>query len=95
MITAGVASAKDGKSSGSSEYSQTKRLLKIWAAGMKYQKRKAIAAKIAEHTHSSSSRVMKDTLPYLQEIFRKNKAEGDKIAEDLELGSEELDWLRK
>ena len=38
---------------------------------------------------------MKDTLPYLQVLFKENKVEGEKIAEDLELEKEELDWLRK
>jgi hypothetical protein len=62
---------------------------------MKYQKRKAIAAKIAGKTHTSSSRAMKDTLPYMQAIFRKNKKLGNEIAEGLELEKEEVAWLRK
>ena len=62
---------------------------------MKYQKRKAIAAKIAEKTHTSCSRVLKDTFPYLKTIFKKNKKLGEEIAEDLELEKEELAWLTK
>jgi len=95
LLTAGIAVSKDEKYKQFVSYTPTKRLLKIWAAGMKYQKRKAIAAKIAEKTHTSSSRVMKDTLPYLQVLFKKNKKLGKEIAESLELEKEELDWLRK
>jgi len=95
LLTAGIASSKSEKSREFVQYTPTKRLLKIWAANMKYQKRKAIAAKIAEKTHASSSRVMKDTLPYLHAIFRKNKKLGEQIAEDLDLEKEELAWLRK
>lgn len=95
LLTAGVATAKKEKYKEFVRYSPTRRLLKIWGANMKYQKRKAIAAKIAEKTHTSSSRVMKDTLPYLQVIFRKNKKLGQQIAEDLDLEKEEFEWLRK
>lgn len=95
LLTAGIAVAKTEKKREFVQYVQTKRLLKIWAANMKYQKRKAIAAKIAEKTHTSSNRAMKDTLPYLQEIFRKNRNLGEEIADGLELEKEELEWLRK
>jgi len=95
LLTAGVATAKDNKSTSQVEYTETKRLLKIWMSNMKLSKKKSIAAKIAEHTHTSTRRVMKDTLPYLQVLFKENKSEGEKIAEDLELEKEELAWLRK
>jgi len=95
LFTAGIAASKSEKYKSFVQYTQTKRLLKIWASNMKYAKRKAIAAKIAEKTHTSSSRVIKDTLPYLHELFRQNKSEGEELAEFLELDREELDWLRK
>ena len=69
--------------------------LEIWMANQKYAKRKSIAEKIAEKTHSSAKRVMADTLPYFQEIFRKNKALGNLMAEELGLGEEEAEWLAK
>lgn len=95
LLTAGIATSKTGKNKDFVKYTETKRLLKIWMANMKYQKRKAIASKIAEKTHASSKRVMRDTLPYLQELFRQNKKLGEEIAEDLGLEKEELEWLRK
>ncbi len=95
LLTAGIASSKSEKNREFVQYTPTKKLLKIWAANMKYQKRKAIALKIAEKTHTSVSRVMKDTLPYLQVIFKENKKMGEQIAEDLDFEKEELAWLRK
>ncbi len=95
LLTAGVAVSKTEKNKDFVEYTETKRLLKIWMANMKYQKRKAIAAKIAEKTHTSSKSAIKDTLPYLQQLFKGNKKLGEKIAEELELEKEEFDWLRK
>lgn len=94
-LSAGVAVSKDEKYRKFVQYGPTKRLLKLWMANQKYAKRKSIAEKIAEKTHSSAKRVMKDTLPYFQEIFRKNKALASVMAEELNLGEEEVEWLRK
>jgi len=95
LVTAGIAVAKDSKYKEFVEYKPTTRILKLWMAKQKYAKRKAIARKIAENTHSSSKQVIKDTLPYLQVIFQKNKKQADLIAEELELNNEEVEWLRK
>ncbi len=95
LITAGVAVSKDSKYKEFVSYKPTTRILKLWMAKMKYAKRKAISQKIAEKTHSSSKQVIKDTLPYLQVIFNKNKKQSDLIAEELELNNEEVEWLRK
>lgn len=95
LLTAGVSASKTEKYKGASKYEETKRLLKIWMANMKYAKKKAIAAKIAEHTHTSSGRVMQDTLPYIQTIFKRNKELGSQLAEELDLDPNELAWLRK
>ncbi len=95
FLTAGIAVSKDERSRCNIDYEQTKRLLKIWAANMKYQKRKAVAAKIAEKTHTSSSRALQDTLPYIQAIFRNSPAKAEELADWLELDSEEAAWLRK
>ena len=62
---------------------------------MKYQKRKAIAEKIAEKTHTSTRRVIQDTIPYLQQIFKKNKALSKELAEEFELDKDEVEWLCK
>ena len=95
LLTSGVAVAKDEKYKEMIKYGPTTRILRIWRANMKYHKRKAIAAKIAEHTHSSTKTALTQTLPYLQIIFKKNKRVAASITEDLELDKDEVDWLRK
>ncbi len=95
LITAGVAAAKDEKYKCFTSYKPTTRILKLWRANMKYQKRKGIAEKIAEKTHSSSRRALQDTLPYISFIFKSNKKQAEKIAISLGLNREETDWLKK
>ena len=94
-LSAGISVSKDEKYKKFVQYGPTQRLLKLWMANQKYQKRKAIAEKIALKTHSSAKRVVTDTLPYLQQIFKKNKEEGKEIADELDLSEEEVEWLRK
>ena len=57
-------------------------------------KRKAIAEKIAETTHSSVKDIVKD-IPYLQVIFKNNKKMAYSISEELDLNKEEVGWLKK
>ena len=95
LLTAGVAVSKDEKNKDIVAYKPTGRILKLWWAKQKSMKKKAVAFKIAQHTHTSSKRALQDTLPYMQQIFRKNKIISDKIAKQLELDKEEVQWLRK
>ncbi len=95
LISAGVAVAKDEKYRGFTSYKPTTRILKLWRANMKYQKRKSIASKIAEKTHTSSKRALQDTLPYLSLIFKKNKELSGKLAQDFEFDNDEIEWLKK
>ncbi len=92
-LSAGIAVSKDEKYKKFIRYGPTKRLLKIWMANRKYQKRKAIAEKVAEKTHSSAKRALHDTLPYLQAIFQKDIDSGMKLADWLELDREEAEWM--
>jgi replication factor C large subunit len=94
LLSAGVAVAKDEKYVGVVKYEQTKRLLKIWQANMKYQKRKAIASKIAVVTHTSSKQTIKH-LPYLQKLFQHNHPSVKAIAEQCDLDPEEVEWLSR
>ena len=95
FMTAGIAVSKDEKYSGLTSYKPTTRILKLWRANMKYQKRKSIASKIAEKTHTSSKRALQDTLPYLTVIFKKNKKIAGQIAQEFELDKDEVEWLKK
>lgn len=95
LLTAGIAVAKDAKYKTPPKYEQTTRLLKIWQANMKYAKRKAIAQKIAQATHSSTKKSLHHTLPCLQTIFKNNTQQGQQLAKELKLDEEEIEWLRK
>ncbi|MFH1506017.1 MAG: replication factor C large subunit, partial [archaeon] len=95
LLSVGIALSKDEKYKHFVSYTPTKRILKMWQANMKNMKKKAIAEKIALGTHTSSKRVMRDTLPYLQVLFKRGFRESKAIAEEYELTKEEVDWLRK
>ena len=94
LITAGVAVSKDEKYKKFVQYKPTGRLLKLWWAKQKSLKKKAIAAKIAERTHSSAREVLKD-IEYFKVIFKKNKEMAKEIGDELNLDKEEVEWLRK
>ncbi|MBI1935727.1 replication factor C large subunit [Candidatus Woesearchaeota archaeon] len=94
LITAGIASAKEEKYKKLVEYKPTGRILKIWWANQKLAKKKAIAQKIAERTHSSTKDVLKSTMPYLPYIFS-NKNMARLVIDELELDKEEVEWIRK
>ncbi|MEM4239641.1 MAG: replication factor C large subunit [Candidatus Woesearchaeota archaeon] len=95
LLTAGIAVAKDAKSKNPPKYERSSRLLKIWMANMKYSKRKAIAQKIADATHSSSKTALHHTLPALQVVIRNNQEQEKILAEELDLDDEEVEWLKK
>ncbi|SRR3989344_2523820 len=92
LLTAGISSAKDEKNPDFIPYRQTMRFLRMWQAKMKNAKKKEIAVKLAQRTHTSTNSAMKQ-IPYLQAIFR-NKG-GTEIAAELELSDEETEWLGK
>ncbi len=92
LLTAGVSSAKTERNPNFIPYKRTMRLLKIWQANMKYAKKKEIAAKLAEKTHTSS-RVAMQQVPYFQAMFRKEVNQD--LVQELELTDDEVAWLRK
>ncbi len=93
FLTAGVAVSKDKKYDNFVSYRPTTRILKLWQANMRYQKRKAIAEKIALKTHCSAKKALQGTLPYLKVIFEKNKKDAKGLADFLDLSKEEVGWL--
>jgi len=94
LMTAGVAVSKDEKNKEFIQYKPTGRILKMWWAKQKSMKKKAIAAKIAEKTHSSAREVLKN-IDYFKVIFQNNQEMAENIAEDLDLNQEEIDYLKK
>ena len=95
LITAGIAVSKKEKYGHYVQYKPTGRLLKLWWAKQKAMKKKAIAEKIAEKTHTSAKGALKSTLPYLQAAFKKNKTFRNSLIEELNLSAEEAEWLKK
>lgn len=94
LMTAGVAVAKDERYKFVG-YKPTSRILKMWMANMRNAKKKSIAAKIAEKTHTSTKRVEQDVLPFLQIAVNKDKILLDKIFDEFELSKDEVMWLKK
>jgi replication factor C large subunit len=95
LVTAGIAIAKDKKYNSTSAYKPTSRLLKIWIYNNANAKKKSISQKIAQTTHTSAKRAYRDTVPFLQAIFKKNKKMSEAIAQESGLAEEEVEWLRK
>ncbi len=93
LITAGIASAKKEKYKNFVEYKPTGRILKLWWAGQKAAKKKEIARKIAEKTHSSKKEILKSTMPYLPVMF-KDKEMRNNIINYFDLNEEEVEWLK-
>ncbi len=93
LITAGIAVSKDEKYHKLVQYKPTSRILKMWWAKQKNMKKKAIAEKIAAKIHASTKEIIKD-IEFFRVIFKKNKDMAKKIAEYLNLGSEEIRWLK-
>ncbi|NQU79846.1 replication factor C large subunit [Candidatus Woesearchaeota archaeon] len=95
-LSAGVAVSKDEKYRKMIHYGQTQRLLKIFIANRKYQKRKAICEKMAAATHSSRKEVVKNTYPYMKVIFKQSRDNELKaaLANQLDLDKDEIDYLK-
>ena len=94
LLTAGIASAKSEKYKPLVQYKPTGRILKIWWANQKLAKKKAIAEKIAERTHTSKKEILKSTMPFLPLMFRNKKMKNNIITE-LDLEKEEAEWMEK
>ncbi len=97
MMSIGTAIAKEKKYDGPAVYKQPNRGLKIFIARSKHQRKLDIAAKIAEKLHSPKPAVLSGTLPYLRLIFsnEKDRAKLDKMASELGLEQEEIEWLTR
>ena len=95
LITAGVAVAKDKKSTAFVSYQRTTRLLKHWMANQKYSRRKRVAGKLATATHCSTKKALQESLPYIYRLYQQKHPSVDAISEELKLDEEELEWLNK
>lgn len=94
-LSAGVAVSKDAKYPAFTKYQPTTRILKLWQANMKYQRRKSIAEKVAEKTHTSVRRTVHDTLPYLGVMLKQNPEFQEQAVRDFKLDDEDVAWMIK
>ncbi len=95
LLSAGVSLSKDERYKGFTKYTPTTRILKIWQANQKYSRRKAIAQKIADVTHTSSKEAIRSTLPFIQQMFRNNSRKAELIAADFDFDKDEIEWLKR
>jgi replication factor C large subunit len=86
FMSVGVAIAKRESKKGFVNYEQSKRILKMWIAKMKYGKKKSICEKIANNCHTSYKKSMKEIFPHAQLFLKQEK-------DYLDLSEEEFDWL--
>lgn len=89
LVTAGITASKDKKDLGFVSYRRSGRLLKRWIMNRKNAIKYEIAEKLGKKMHVSSSKVVKEILPYLNVIARNKK--------DLDIGlnEEEMGYLRQ
>lgn len=93
LITAGVALSKKQSQRQFVSYKPTTRVLKLWIARRKYEKKRSIAEKIAHKTHTSATRIVKEVLPYMHLMAKKNKSLAHHFEHEFELDKEEIAWL--
>ncbi len=93
ILSAGIALSKKEKNTSYVQYKPTSRILKIWMANQKNAKRKSVASKLAAHTHTSAKSAFHE-IPYIK-AMSKDKKMMDRIAEELKLEEEEIEWLKK
>jgi replication factor C large subunit len=88
LMSAGVASSKDGSKKGFVDYERSKRILKLWMAKIKYGKRNSISEKISEKCHVSKKKTIKDIFPYIKLALNSER-------DYLDLSEEEISWITK
>ncbi|MCF7871680.1 replication factor C large subunit [Candidatus Woesearchaeota archaeon] len=94
LLSAGIALSKKEKLTKISKFKPSSKLLKIWIINNANAKKKGIAQKLAQKTHTSQKDAFYSTVPFLQAIFKKNKEEANKISKYLDLTDEEVAWLK-
>ncbi len=90
LMTAGVAFARNGNYPGFTAYRRTGRLLKIYINNMKNMKKKAIAEKLGNYTHTSTKKTLQNSFDLLKILVKKNI-----IPSELNLSEEEIEYLKK
>jgi replication factor C large subunit len=93
MMSAGVSLSKQAKYSGFTMYSFPSVIKYLSSSKKERGLRKGIASKIAKLTHTSTRTAVQDYLPMYLELV-KDKEKAPRIAAQLDLSEEELDFLK-
>ncbi len=88
--SAGVSYAKDKPKASFTKYERPQRILKIWLNNSIMSKKKTISQKYARHVHCSTKRAMRDFV-LIKKIIQKDPI----IQEQLKLGQEEIDFIKR
>ena len=95
LLSVGIAISKKEKNPEIIQYKPSDRILKIWIANQKNAKKKAIAEKIAEKTHTSTKEAIQN-MPYIRMIFKNSdKKFVEKNSENFKLEKEEIEWMTR
>jgi replication factor C large subunit len=95
LLSVGIAISKVEKNPEFIQYKPSGRILKIWIANQKNAKKKAIAEKIADKTHTSTKEAIQN-MPYIRMIFKNSSKKFlEKNSEYYKLEKEEVEWLIK
>lgn len=88
--SAGISYAKEKPKSAFTKYERPKRILKIWLNNRIMAKKKTISQKYARYVHCSTKRAMSDF-----RIIKKIISSNEKIAKNLNLSDEEMEFVKK
>tara|TARA_Y100000310_G_scaffold338703_1_gene429173 strand:+ start:1249 stop:2448 length:1200 start_codon:yes stop_codon:yes gene_type:complete len=94
FLTAGVSTSKKQKYPTPQNYKESKRILKMWIANMKQSKKKSIATKISEKSHSSQNQILKTLIPHIK-LMSRDKEFKENLIQEFELDDSEVSWLTK
>jgi len=89
LMSTGVSYAKKEAKLGFTSYQKPQRILKMFIAKQRYGKKRAIAEKIAENTHTSTKNILSNFEDYIGLL------KNEEIVQDLDLSKEEIDWLKR
>lgn len=89
LLSYGISAAKKTPGSAFTKYKKPTRILKIWMHNQRTAKKKSISQKYASRVHIGEKRAMNE-FPIIKQIINSN----EKIAKELKLSDEELEYLR-
>lgn len=89
LLSYGISSSKRAIKTGFTSYKKPTRILKIWMNNQRTIYKKSISAKYAKHAHIGIKRAINE-FPIFKQIINSN----EKIAKELRLTEEELEYLK-